>query len=313
MRITIRMIPIILILILVFALGLTRSTSSAGTAINLLNDLGGNHKAQLEEAYSLYVSGDYNRAVALASDVLQTEPENPLAHHIIGLSHARRGLIEEAESSFRQATEFNPEFDLAWYDLGVVEESRGEFHRALEAYRKAAALDDGRKRYAGAVTRLEIIVMGEGGWEWREKEAERLFLDGVSAVNRGGIDDLIYAENIFRALVADRPYDVASRNMLGMALARQGRLNEAEDILIGVVEDEPGYSDAWYNLGMLHRAQGRLEEALADFETAHSSSSLKTFREITMNDANEIRELIESEINITPQPNPGEESDVPDE
>jgi len=299
-RITLRFIPIVLVLILGFSLGLTSTRSTAGTAVKLIDELGADHKPELEEAYSYIINQDFARAYSIASAVLVEDPENAMAYHIVGLSNARRGLTEEAAVNFQNAVEYNPEFVQAWYDLGIVEESRGEFTSALAAYETALELEPDNPNTSSAVHRIREIVAGEGGWAWNEHEAERLFRDGLAAVNLGDPTSLAYAESIFRALVEDRPFDVSSRNMLGLTLARQGKPIEAEDVLERVVLEEPGYSDAWYNLGMLHRSQGRLEEALNDFETAYSSSALPTFRDITLREIEELRNLLESEVRISP-------------
>ncbi len=299
-RITLRFIPIVLVLILGFSLGLTSTRSTAGTAVKLIDELGGDHKAELEEAYSYVINKDYARGYSIASAVLIDAPENAMAHHIVGLANAHRGLTEEAAVNFQHAVEINPEFTLAWYDLGVVEESRGEFTSALAAYETALELEPDNTNTNSAGRRVMEIVAGEGGWAWREHEVERLFRDGLAAVNLGDPTSLEYAESIFRALVSERPFDVSSRNMLGLTLARQGEYDEAENVLLQVVLEEPGYSDAWYNLGMLHRSQGRLEDALHDFETAFSSSALPGFRDIALREAEEIRNLLESETRITP-------------
>jgi len=299
-RAALQAVALIIVLTLGFSVGLTATRSSAGMAGQLIDSLGGDYKAELEQAYSLIISGNYSGAASIALAVIQADDENPLAHHIIGLAHARRGLTEEAALSFSRATELYPEFDVAWYDLGVVEESRGQFERALHAYRRAEEILPRTARYTDAANRMAKVVIGEGGWDWQQAEAERMFLEGIAAVNRGEQSDLEYAENVFRTLLRDRPYDVASRNMLGLVLARQGELNEAERTLMQVVSTEPGFADAWYNLGMLHRSQGRLEEALEDFETAYSSSSLETFRSISQRQIAEIEEMLASETAIEP-------------
>ena len=88
--------------------------------------------------------------------------------------------------------------------------------------------------------------------------------------------------------------------MLGLALTRQGRFDEAEMHFLKAVGEEPGFSDAWYNLGMLRRAQGRLEEALSDFETAFNSSSLESFRGAIIKEIRVIQALLENETAMAP-------------
>jgi tetratricopeptide (TPR) repeat protein len=296
------MIPIVLVLLIGFSVGLTAKISSASGTRGLILEHGGAFGDQLEKAYALVLSHDYAGAAVLATSVIRSDPDNSLAYHILGLANARRGLTEEAALNFSKATELEPQFALAWFNLGVVEEKRGGFARALEAYRQAAELNPARESFDDAVRRVEKVLKGEGRWDWHEAESERLFLEGIKAVNRAGREDLIYAENIFRSLLADRPYDVASRNMLGLTLAKKGETREAEQLFIQVVEAEPGYSDAWYNLGMVHESQGRLEEALRDFQTAHEVSSLDTFRETAEEQIARIRQALASERALAPPP-----------
>lgn len=299
-RATLRFIPIVLVLLIGFSVGLTAKVTSSSGARKLISERGGAFQDQLEEAYTLVLSGEYTRAASITASVIRSDPENSLAHHVMGLANARRGLTEEAALDFQTAAELDPEFALAWYNLGVVEERRGEFARSLEAYRRAAELEPDRESFVSAAERLERIVTGEGGWDWREAEAERLFLQGVEAVNHANREDLVYAENVFRSLLADRPYDVASRNMLGLTLAKKGDLREAEQILIQAIEAEPGYADAWYNLGMVHEAEGRLEEALRDFQTAHDVSTLETFRGIASQQIVRLQGILSSEQTLVP-------------
>ncbi len=296
------MIPIVLVLFLGFSIGLKATWNPSSIANRLLTNYGGAHEAQLEEAYSLIIQGDYTRAAVLAGSVVRADPEVALSYHILGLADAHRGLTEEAAINFQKACNLDPEMTVSWFSLGVVEESRAEYTRALVAYKKAAGQEPDNERYSDAVAHVEQIVLGEGGWDWQEALAGRLFMEGMDALSRGRPEDLAYAESTFRALVMDRPYNVAARNMLGLTLARQGNLAEAEQLFVRVVEEEPGFSDGWYNLGMVHRVQGHLEEALSDFETAHATSSLESFQAAVVREIDATRELLASEIPIPPPP-----------
>ncbi len=293
-KLTLRIIPIVLVVIIGFTLGIARSTNSGTFTQRQLSDHGGEQKAALEKAYSLYISGDNVGALSLANAIIEEDPENAMAHQIIGLTFAKRGLLEEAARHLQMATTIDPEFALAWYNLGIIEESRGEFTKSLESYRKAVDLEPGSSKFSDAHNRVNKIVTGDGGLEWEHSETERLFSEGLAAINRGGPADLEFAENTFNALLNDRPYDVATRNMLGLTYARMGKLDRAEELFLQVVTAEPGFSDGWYNLGIVHRSQGRLDEALSDFETAMASSSLESFIEIAQQKIDEIRIMIES-------------------
>lgn len=287
-----KILPVILIIGIGLFLGSMRGPS--GSAARLINDMGGEHKKILEKAYSMIISKDFTGAANLAASVIFDDPENPLAHHIMGLANARRGLTEEAAVSFRKACELNPNFAPAWFNLGVIEETRGLFENSLAAYTKAAELEPGNMGFADAKIRMERIVLGETDWDMSMHEAENMFLDGIAALSRGSADDLVYAENTFRALAEQRPYDMATLNMLGLSLARQGKLDEAEAVFLQVTIAEPGYSDAWYNLGMVHSAQGKIESAIDAFSKARDMSSLETMKQAALREISRLQAELES-------------------
>ena len=275
-----KVIPLLLFMFIGLSLGYTQFSSAQENAVDqVLDEFGGTDKVDLKDAYARYMAGDYTDAVKIASRVAYADPQNALAYHILGLAHAKRGLIEEAEFSFGKAVELDPDFALAWFNLGTVEERRGDYQRAFDAYGKAEELEPKNPRYVEAFERTKTTVTDAASWDRTHNESENLFMQGIAAVNSDNPEDYIYAENIFRTLLLERPYDVATRNMLGYALARQGRLDEAEAVFTQVVEIEPGFSEAWFNLGTIHRSEGRLEEALTEFETAYSSSSVQSFRD----------------------------------
>jgi tetratricopeptide (TPR) repeat protein len=300
---------LLIVLILSLLFGLINFSNNKGTFGEIIRGSDYNYEAELRDAYYLILEGEYNRSAALAAEITRDDPDSAIAFHILGLAHARRGLVEEAASAFNKAIELKPEFHMAWFDLGVVEESRGEFVRALEDYNHALELDPDNSEYQQAVDRIREILTGSNSWETQLAEYERLFVTGVEAVNRGGEVDLVYAQNIFKALVDSRPYDVASRNMLAMTYARQGKLDVAEDILLNVVNDEPGYSDAWFNLGIIHRSLGLYETALEDFRIAWSSTNLESLRTTVENEIQELNDILDTIDTFHPQPQ-GEKSDT---
>jgi len=293
-RITMKVIPLLLFLFIGLSFGYTQFSSAQENVVDqVMDEFGGTDKVTLKDAYARYMAGDYTQAVKIASRVAYDDPQNALAYHILGLSHAKRGLTEEAAFSFGKAVELDPDFALAWFNLGIVEERRGDYQRAFEAYGKAQELEPKNPRYVEAFERTKRTIIGVTGWDRTHNESENLFMQGIEAVNSDNPEDYIYAENVFRTLLLDRPYDVATRNMLGYALARQGRLDEAEANFTQVVEIEPGFSEAWFNLGTIHRSQGRLEEALTEFETAYSSSSVQSFRDAVAREIDLLKKNIE--------------------
>jgi FkbM family methyltransferase len=64
------------------------------------------------------------------------------------------------------------------------------------------------------------------------------------------------------------PDSAAARNDLGIALANQGRLDEAADAFRQALRLQPDYPDAHNNLGIVLVLQDRLDEAVASYQQA---------------------------------------------
>jgi superkiller protein 3 len=76
------------------------------------------------------------------------------------------------------------------------------------------------------------------------------------------------AEEAFRQAVAVYPESAVAQSKLGVALARQGQLEEAISAFRQAVQLNPHYAAAYSNLGNVYREQGRVEEALRAYQQA---------------------------------------------
>jgi tetratricopeptide (TPR) repeat protein len=76
------------------------------------------------------------------------------------------------------------------------------------------------------------------------------------------------AEAAFRKAVDASPSTAVARSKLGVALAHQRRLGEAEQEFARAVSLDPRYAPAWSNLGNIYRETGRTEQALEAYQKA---------------------------------------------
>jgi predicted TPR repeat methyltransferase len=82
--------------------------------------------------------------------------------YALALQYWRRGDLDSAADIMRQALELAPGFATAWFDLGEIQELRGNREAAIAAFRKAR--DHDRDDRHGAVLhlmRLGVEAMGE--------------------------------------------------------------------------------------------------------------------------------------------------------
>ena len=85
------------------------------------------------------------RAYALATlVVLGCDPAR--GHYYLGLCLNQLDRIDEAEQAFGSAVEADPDFDRAWYQLGIVADRKGDLERAREMYGRAREVVGNRRR-----------------------------------------------------------------------------------------------------------------------------------------------------------------------
>ncbi len=98
------------------------------------------------------------------------------------------------------------------------------------------------------------------------KAALQLLLDEGERFLRAG--DHASAERTFRLAVAAAPDSSVAHSKLGVALAQQGRLDDAIAVFTQAVAMQPPYAPAYSNLGNAYREKGLLAESLAAYERA---------------------------------------------
>ncbi len=167
------------------------------------------------------------------------------AHHRIGLSALIIGSdLTETESLLEKAVRLDPNFAVAWGELG-----------RLEAYVYFNEVDHSPERLAKARAAIETAV--------------RLAPDAPEVIEHYGdyfyygYRDYARAAEQYQRLAVLRPNDPGVYGSLGLIHRRQGRLAEAETELRRALELEPGNARYLEALQQLMLAIYRYDEALA--------------------------------------------------
>jgi Flp pilus assembly protein TadD len=92
-----------------------------------------------------------------------------------------------------------------------------------------------------------------------------LLARGEAALDAGELGD---AEALLRKATEREPTSPRAHNKLGVALARQGRHEEALVCFRRALELDPLHAPAYCNIGTVYAETGRLEEALAAYHKA---------------------------------------------
>ncbi|GIX06443.1 MAG: hypothetical protein KatS3mg115_0846 [Candidatus Poribacteria bacterium] len=77
------------------------------------------------------------------------------AYNVYAIRAAQLELWKEAALRWQQALELAPEDPRFWNNLAVAYEAQGQLEKALEAYRRAVALDPDRREFRRNLIRCE--------------------------------------------------------------------------------------------------------------------------------------------------------------
>jgi Flp pilus assembly protein TadD/ADP-heptose:LPS heptosyltransferase len=193
----------------------------------------------IQQAIALHRNGELEKAEEAYRMVLQLDPDNATATHLLGaIRHQKRDLAV-AEELYRRAVRIQPRYLQAWTNLGMLLQDQERWSEALECLRAAVALEPSSPSTWVAMGRL---------------------------LSRAG--DLAGAEDAYRQAIFHDPNGAESYNNLGTVLAREGDATGARASFEMAAAKKAGYISPMTNLAKLLREQGRLEEAAAMYERA---------------------------------------------
>ena len=161
---------------------------------------------------------------------------------LAGLNVQRQFVFRSPESLWNDTLAKNPTSMLAHMQRGYVAKQSGDHERAAEHFRKAL--------------------------DYRTDDDDVPHLRTDLALALGRINRPSEAEVEFRAVLAERPQELAAANGLASLLARQGRFDEAIPLFRSVVEQQPENVVSIINLGNALAADGQLEAAEAAYRRA---------------------------------------------
>jgi len=145
--------------------------------------------------------------------------------------------FEAAAARYEDAVKFNPDLGFAYFFLGHSYESM------YKPGRDKATLDKAAQHYRTAITKLASATSD------KEKEIRQRSFEYLIALHGPGkLDDFSRAEPVARELIALDPTDPGPYRMLAKLYEDQGRMAEAEALLLKSVEVRPSEAAAGYQL-----------------------------------------------------------------
>lgn len=192
----------------------------------------------LQHALHSHRLGDARTAQALCRQVLQTEPRNPAALHMLGVLATQQGDAQRALALIAHSIAIDPSQAGAYSNLGNALMSLGRYDEALECFDRALEL---QPSYAIACANRGISLIHLGRYEL-----------AVASLSRA------LEEN------PHRPEVFFNR---GLALEKLGRLEEAIADYGEASSLKPAYLEPVFNRALLLQGLHRMSEAVAAYDT----------------------------------------------
>lgn len=223
------------------------------------------NQANLQLAQAQTAEGEqarqlYQQALDITLEGIESAPENPQHYYIAGIAQAGLGDFAAADTMWNRALEIFPGYEedievareQAWaqaFNEGVVAYNAGNMDEAVrqwtlanqvfegrpEAYFNLAAIYTQQQQFDQAVDafRQSVVALDrEPGRELSPEEIEERDESRITALQNLGqlqlhTEQFADAEATFRRLSEAQPDNVAAQSSLAVALARQGRQDEA--------------------------------------------------------------------------------------
>ena len=225
---------------------------------------------------TLYLRSDQpERALDLAREGLEADPENPIHYFLAGIAFSRLHQYAEADEHFRRAEaiypayqlDIEPEREAAWgeaFNRGAEAYAEGRVEEAMEAWEGAARIFDLRSE---AHRNLAMLLTEEGRYE----EAADRYQEALAGLQSRPATRVLEEEEL----------EVRQENRWSLEEAMSGlllltdRFEEAEPILRSQLERDPDNVELRQNLASAVAQQGRREEAQRIYDELLSESELE--------------------------------------
>jgi predicted O-linked N-acetylglucosamine transferase (SPINDLY family) len=220
-----------------------------------------------------YQGQKLDEAIARFRRALGMRPDHAEAHNSLGVALKAKGKLDEAVACCRQALELKPNYVEAHNNQGNALLDQGNLDAAVASYRRALEL---RPDYSEAHNNLGFALKAQGSLEEAIgcfRRSLELNSDCTQTHNNLGTafydaGNLQEAVRSWRRALELKPGSLDTCLNLAAALWELGNLNESVAFSRRALELNSECAEAHNNLGIALNAQGRPAEALTCFHRA---------------------------------------------
>ncbi len=227
-----------------------------------------------KEATESYKRKQYDLALSLTTEALQSEGDNPAFLHLNGVILAALGRLDAAEDNFRKAITFAPDQPLYAYELGALLHNQRKYAQAVPALARAVELAPENlparmmlaRSYVFSFNVLKLpnfVDLTLEQLNYIEKKNPQFPAVhhhlALVYINTGELGKAVEELNTELRLF---PENAQARLELGETLLTQNEYHKAADQLEIAVKQAPQMPPIYYALGKAYKADGAAAKAL---------------------------------------------------
>ena len=219
--------------------------------------------------------GEEAEMTAELQQMVESRPENFVAHNLLGEMKNRADDRDGALKSFQQAVELNPRWAVPRINIANARAAQGKPADAIKVLRDARA--EGVEGDAVAL-RLARLLEESGDYQGAISEYSALIERQPESLGVANNLAMLLAEHGKGADALDRALQLAQRfaestnpsfrDTLGWVLFKRGETAQALPHLEFGAEQQPGNAEVQYHLGMAYKELGRKTDARIRLERA---------------------------------------------
>lgn len=227
----------------------------------------------LNEAFALYQQGSVAEAASVCRRIIDSDPRNAEALHLLGIIEAQTGNAPTALTLIDRATSLSPENFRFHLNRGLVLRQAGRLDEALSSCETALIL---KPDYARAMNGRGMILQELKRFDEALDSYDRavdIKSDYVEAfVNRGILLQrrglLTEALASYDGAIAINPGCAEAYNNRGLVLQCLNRFGDALNSFDCAIRVKPNDAEAFNNRGFILHRLGRFDDAIASYESA---------------------------------------------
>jgi len=218
-------------------------------------------------------AGRLPEAERLYQQILQADPEQPVALHLLGVIAHQVGKSDIAVDLITKALGLKPDYVEAYGNLGSVLLDQGKFDRALASAKKAIALNPdyaaGHNNMGFALNELgrseEAVISCRKAIAISPAHPDGHYNLGIALQKIGRLDEAVAS---YQKTISIKSDHAKAHNNLGNAYKELERTDEAVASYRKAINNKPDYATAYSNLGLALQVVGKAAESISFHQRA---------------------------------------------